>query len=101
MSIEVVLPEEFLGDVIGDLSGRRGKINGVEAYKGVQTVRAEAPLAEMFGYATDLRSLTQGRATYTMQFGRYSPVPSTVMEAVITRRNGTGSLSTSHNKEVI
>jgi elongation factor G len=101
MSIEVVLPEEFLGDVIGDLSSRRGKISGVEAYKGVQSVRAEAPLAEMFGYATDLRSLTQGRATYTMQFSRYSPVPSAIMEAVIARRGGTGSSSTLIKKEVI
>jgi elongation factor G len=101
MSIEAVLPEEFLGDVIGDLTARRGKISGVEAYKGVQSVRAEAPLAEMFGYATDLRSLTQGRATYTMQFARYSPVPSAIMEAVITRRGGAGSSSTSNKKEVI
>ena len=100
MSLEVVLPEEFLGDVIGDLSARRGKISAVEAHKGVQSIRAEAPLAEMFGYATDLRSLTQGRATYTMQFARYSPVPSAVMEAVIARRGGTGS-SSSNKKEVI
>jgi elongation factor G len=101
MSMEVVLPEEFLGDVIGDLSARRGKISAVEAHKGTQSIRAEAPLAEMFGYATDLRSLTQGRATYTMQFSRYSPVPSAIMEAVIARRGGTGSSSTSNNKEVI
>jgi elongation factor G len=101
MSLEVVLPEEFLGDVIGDLSARRGKISAVEAHKGVQSVRAEAPLAEMFGYATDLRSLTQGRATYTMQFARYSPVPSAIEEAVIGRRGGTGSSSTSNKKEVI
>jgi elongation factor G len=101
MSLEVVLPEDFLGDVIGDLSGSRGKIIGVEAHKGTQTVRAEAPLAEMFGYATDLRSLTQGRATYTMQFARYSPVPSAIMEAVIARRRGAVSSSTSNKKEVI
>jgi elongation factor G len=101
MSLEVVLPEEFLGDVIGDLSARRGKISGVEAHKGIQSVRVEAPLAEMFGYATDLRSLTQGRATYTMQFARYSPVPSAIMEAVIARRTGTGSSSISNKKEVI
>ena len=101
MSLEVVLPEEFLGDVIGDLSARRGKISAVEAHKGVQSIRAEAPLAEMFGYATDLRSLTQGRATYTMQFARYRPVSSATMETVITRRGGTGSSSTSNKKEVI
>jgi len=101
MSLEVVLPEEFLGEVIGDLSGRRGKIIGVEAHKGTQTVRAEAPLAGMFGYATDLRSLTQGRATYTMQFARYSPVPAAIMEAVIARRKGAGTSATSKKKEVI
>jgi elongation factor G len=101
MSLEVVLPEEFLGDVIGDLSARRGKISAVEAHKGFQIVRAEAPLAEMFGYATDVRSLTQGRATYTMQFSRYNPVPSAIMETVIARRGGSGSSSTSKKKEVI
>jgi elongation factor G len=101
MSLEIVLPEEFLGDVIGDLSARRGKIIGVEAHKGTQIVKAEAPLAGMFGYATDLRSLTQGRATYTMQFARYSPVPPALMEGVITRRKDAGSSSTSKKKEVI
>ncbi len=101
MSMEVVLPEVFLGDVIGDLSSRRGKISGVEAHKGIQSVRAKAPLAEMFGYATDLRSLTQGRATYTMQFSRYSPVPAAIMEAVIARRGGTGSSLTSKKKKEV
>jgi elongation factor G len=100
MSLEAVVPEEFLGDVIGDLSARRGKIIGVEAHKGTQTIRAEAPLAEMFGYATDLRSLTQGRATYTMQFARYSPVPAAIMEAAIARRRDPGSSSTPKRKEV-
>src|SRR4030042_6060606 len=99
MSLEVVLPEEFLGEVIGDLSARRGKIIGVEAHKGIQTISAEAPLAGMFGYATDLRSLTQGRANYTMQFSRYSPVPSSIMEAVIARRRDAGSSSSSKRKE--
>jgi elongation factor G len=101
MSLEVVLPEEFLGDVIADLSARRGKIIGVEAHKGTQAVKAEAPLAGMFGYATDLRSLTQGRATYTMQFARYSPVPAALMEGVVIRRRDAGSSSTSKKKEVI
>jgi len=101
MALEVVLPEEFLGDVIGDLSARRGKINAVEVHKGIQIVRAEVPLAEMFGYATDLRSFSQGRATYTMQFSRYSPVPAAVMETVIARRGGSGSSATSKKKEVI
>jgi elongation factor G len=100
MSLEVVLPEEFLGEVIGDLSARRGKILGVEAHKGTQTVSAQAPLAGMFGYATDLRSLTQGRANYTMQFARYSPAPAAIMEAVIARRRDAGSSSTSKKKEV-
>jgi elongation factor G len=68
---------------------------------GMQAIRAHVPLAEMFGYATDLRSLTQGRATYTMQFARYNPVPAAIMEAVIVRRGGTGSSSTSTKKEVI
>ena len=90
MSLEVVLPEEFLGEVIGDLSARRGKILGVEAHKGTQTVQAEAPLAGMFGYATDLRSLTQGRANYTMQFARYSAVPASIREAVIARVGAAG-----------
>jgi elongation factor G len=101
MSLEVVLPEEFLGDVIGDLSARRGKISAVEVHKGIQIVRAEVPLAEMFGYATDLRSFTQGRATYTMQFTCYSPVPTAVMETVIARRGGSRSSSPSKEKEVI
>jgi elongation factor G len=101
MSLEVVLPEEFLGEVIGDLSARRGKIIGVEVLKGIQNVRAEAPLAEMFGYATDLRSVTQGRATYTMQFARYSLVPSAIIDAVIARRGNAGSSSISKLKEVI
>jgi elongation factor G len=101
MSLEIILPEEFFGEVVGDLSARRGKISGVETHKGIQRVRAEAPLAEMFGYATDLRSLTQGRATYTMQFARYSPVPSIIMETIIARHGGGGSSSTSKKKEVI
>jgi elongation factor G len=101
MSLEVVLPEDFLGEVIGDLSARRGKILGVEAHKGTQTVTVEAPLAGMFGYATDLRSLTQGRANYTMQFARYSPVPTAIMETVIARSRDAGSAQTSKKKEVL
>ena len=68
MAVEVVVPEEFMGDVIGDLSSRRGRIQGMEARAGAQVIAARVPLKEMFGYATDLRSATQGRATYTMQF---------------------------------
>jgi elongation factor G len=75
MKVEVVTPEEFLGDVIGDLTSRRGHIEGLELRANAQVVRARVPLAEMFGYATDLRSATQGRATYTMEFSHYAPVP--------------------------
>jgi elongation factor G len=75
MDVEVVTPEEFTGDVVGDLSSRRGKIAGIEARSGTQAIRARVPLEEMFGYATDIRSKTQGRATYTMQFSHYEEVP--------------------------
>jgi elongation factor G len=75
MDVEVVTPEEFTGDVVGDLSSRRGKIVGIEARSGTQAIKARVPLEEMFGYATDIRSKTQGRATYTMQFAHYEEVP--------------------------
>jgi len=83
MGIEVVTPEEYMGDVIGDLSSRRGKIQNIEKRGSVQVIRAQAPLSEMFGYATDLRSKTQGRATYTMQFSHYSEVPKGVSDNII------------------
>jgi elongation factor G len=83
MSIEVVTPEEYLGDVIGDLNSRRGKVLNIERRGNVQVIKAQAPLAEMFGYATDLRSKTQGRATYTMQFSHYNEVPKGVSEGII------------------
>jgi elongation factor G len=82
MSVEVVVPEEFTGPVFGDLSSRRGKIQGQEERAGAQVLSAKVPLAEMFGYATDLRSMTQGRATYTMQFSHYEPVPRVVSEEI-------------------
>jgi elongation factor G len=75
MSLEVVTPEDFMGDVISDINRRRGRIGGQEPRGGAQVVNATAPLAEMFGYATDLRSRTQGRATFTMQFSHYEAVP--------------------------
>ena len=75
MAVEVVTPEDFLGDVIGDLSRRRGKVQGQEQRGNALAVQAFVPLGEMFGYATELRSMTQGRATYTMQFERYEEVP--------------------------
>jgi elongation factor G len=80
MDVEVVTPQEFMGEVIGDLSGRRGKILDMENRAGAQVIEARVPLATMFGYATRLRSMTQGRATYTMQFGAYEPVPRNVFE---------------------
>ena len=83
MSIEVVSPEEYMGDVIGDLNSRRGKIQNIERRGKMQVIKALAPLAEMFGYATDLRSKTQGRATYTMQFSHYDEVPKGVSSGII------------------
>jgi len=88
MSVEVVTPEEFLGDVIGDLSRRRGKVQGQEPRGNALAVQAFVPLAEMFGYATDLRSSTQGRASYTMQFERYEEVPNNIAEEIIEHSAG-------------
>jgi elongation factor G len=81
-AVEVVTPEEFMGEVIGDLNRRRGHILGMEQRGNAQVVSAEVPLAEMFGYATDVRSNTQGRATYTMQFDRYEMVPPNIAEGI-------------------
>jgi elongation factor G len=83
MAVEVVAPEEFLGDVIGDLNARRGRVEGLEPRGNVQAIRARVPLATMFGYATDLRSTTQGRATFTMQFDRYEEVPQSIASEII------------------
>ena len=88
MAVEVVMPDEYMGDVIGDLSSRRGKVEGMEQRGTSQVVRAQVPLAEMFGYATDLRSRTQGRATYTMQFHSYQEVPESVSKEIIARVTG-------------
>ena len=88
MAVEVVTPEEYMGDVIGDLSSRRGKVAGMEPRGNSQVVRAQVPLAEMFGYATDLRSRTQGRATYTMQFHSYSQVPESISREIVARVRG-------------
>jgi elongation factor G len=81
--VEVVTPEEFMGDVIGDLNRRRGQVSGMEQRGNAQAITAFVPLAEMFGYATDVRSTTQGRATYTMQFERYDEVPTNIAEKVV------------------
>jgi elongation factor G len=88
MAVEVVTPEDFLGDVIGDLSRRRGKVQGQEQRGNALAVQAYVPLGEMFGYATDLRSSTQGRANYTMQFERYEEVPSNIAEEIVEHRSG-------------
>ena len=85
MEVEVVTPSDFLGDVIGDLSSRRGKIGGMTQRGEAQVVAADVPLAEMFGYSTTLRSMTQGRAVYSMQFDHYEEVPKTKAEQIITK----------------
>jgi elongation factor G len=88
MKVEVVTPDDYLGDVMGDLSARRGKLAGTEQRGNSQVISAEVPLSEMFGYATDLRSRTQGRATYTMQFDSYQQMPQTVQEEIVARVRG-------------
>ena len=88
MAVEVVTPEDYMGDVMGDLSSRRGRIEGMEAVGNAQTVRAQVPLSEMFGYSTDLRSRTQGRATYTMQFDSYQQVPPAIASEIVKRVRG-------------
>ena len=88
MAVEVVTPEDYMGDVIGDLSSRRGKVEGMEQRGSSQVVRALVPLADMFGYATDLRSRTQGRATYTMQFDAYHEVPESIAREIVARARG-------------
>jgi len=88
MSVEAVTPEDFMGDVMGNLSSRRGHIDGMEPKGNAQIVRASVPLAEMFGYATDLRSRTQGRASYTMQFKAYEPVPKGIGEEIVSKVQG-------------
>jgi elongation factor G len=88
MSVEVEMPEEKMGDVMGDLSSRRGTIQGMEDLAGGKVIRAEVPLAEMFGYSTTVRSLTQGRATYTMEFKNYTEAPKSVAEAIINKITG-------------
>jgi elongation factor G len=85
MKVEVVTPEDYMGDVMGDLNRRRGMVQGMEDAPAGKVIRAEVPLAEMFGYATDLRSATQGRATYSMEFKKYAEAPTTIAEAIIKR----------------
>ena len=88
MSVEIVTPEENMGDVVGDLNRRRGIILGMEESVSGKVVNAEVPLAEMFGYATDLRSATQGRATFTMEFEKYSEAPKNIADEIISKNQG-------------
>jgi len=88
MAVEVVTPEDYLGDVMGDLSSRRGRLGGSTQRGNSQVIEAQVPLSEMFGYATDLRSRTQGRATYTMQFDSYQQMPASVQEEIVARVRG-------------
>ena len=83
MSVEIVSPDDYMGDVNGDLNRRRGVLQGMDESPMGKIIKAEVPLAEMFGYATDLRSMSQGRATYSMEFGHYAQVPPNVAESVI------------------
>ena len=89
MKVEVLVPQEYMGDVIGNLNGRRGKVQGIKVRAGSQAIDAAVPLSEMFGYATDLRSRTQGRATYSMEFDRYEQVPKQIAEQIISKNQGT------------
>jgi elongation factor G len=88
MDVEVVTPEDYMGAVVGDLNSRRGRIVSMGARGGSQVIRAHVPLGQMFGYATDLRSMTQGRATYTMQFAKYEEVPAPIAEEIVAKVAG-------------
>jgi translation elongation factor G len=88
MAVEVDVPEEYMGDVIGDLNSRRGRMDGMEARNGSQHIKAYVPLSEMFGYATDLRSKTQGRGNYSMTFDHYEEVPKKIAEEIQAKKNG-------------
>jgi elongation factor G len=88
MAVEVVCPEEYMGDVMGDLSSRRGRVTGMEGRGSAQVISAHVPLANMFGYSTDLRSATQGRATYTMVFAHYEQVPKVLADEIVARTRG-------------
>jgi elongation factor G len=85
MRVEVTMPEDFMGDVIGDLNSRRGQVEGMDSRGTTQVVRAFVPLAEMFGYATDLRSMTQGRASYSMELSHYAEVPAAVAAELVAK----------------
>ena len=86
MKVEVVVPDEYMGDVMGDISSRRGRVTGMDAHAGMHSIDGIVPLSEMFGYATDLRSKTQGRGTYTMQFAHYEEVPASIADKILGRK---------------
>ena len=88
MEVEIVTPEEYMGDVIGDVNSRRGRVHHMEAHANNQVISCMVPLSEMFGYATDLRSITQGRANYSMQFAAYEQAPKTVSEEIVAKAAG-------------
>jgi elongation factor G len=88
MKVEVTMAEEYLGSVLGDLNARRGRVEGMEARGNAQVVKAYVPLSNMFGYATDLRSSTQGRASYSMEFDHYEPLPNSIAEEIIAKNRG-------------
>jgi elongation factor G len=91
MDLEVIVPEEYMGDVIGNLSSKRGKILGMKMRGGAQVISAQVPLSEMFGYSTDLRSMTQGRGVFTMQFAQYDVVPKNISDEIIAKSQGTAA----------
>jgi elongation factor G len=88
VKVEVTVPESYMGDVIGDLNARRGRIDGMEPRNGLQVIHGFVPLSEMFGYATELRSKTQGRGTYSMEVSHYDEVPKTIADAIVARNKG-------------
>ena len=88
MKVEVVTPEEYLGDIMGDLSRRRGMIQGSEDSPAGKVIRAEVPLGEMFGYSTDMRSMTQGRASYSMEFTKYAEAPASIADSIVKKSKG-------------
>ena len=87
MKVEITVPEEYMGDVIGDVNSRRGRVEGMDLVNGMEEIRAFVPLSEMFGYATDLRSKTQGRGSYSMEPSHYEEVPKSVHEAIVSSRS--------------
>ena len=88
VKVEITVPEDYMGDVIADFNSRRGRIDGMEPRNGVQVIHGFAPLSEMFGYSTDLRSKTQGRGNYSMEVAYYDEVPKTIAEAIVTKVKG-------------